>query len=215
MSDLPASARIYNNNLLKFYDFLVHGISDSFIWRCPKPNLVQWYRQHLGNQHLDIGPGSGLLLRETLNQQQLSRLVLLDVNPECLIQSSANLSEWQPQAVRASIMQALPLTEQFDSIGLGYILHCIAGTPEIKGAVIQRLAELLKPNGVLFGATILSASEPFHSATARRLMGIYNQRQIFANQTDTLAKLEMMLKQAFQRYEIKRIGSVALFAGWR
>ncbi|KPL88122.1 class I SAM-dependent methyltransferase [Herpetosiphon geysericola] len=215
MSDLPASAQIYNNHILKFYDFLVHGISDSFIWRCPKPNLVAWYRQHLRSQHLDIGPGSGLLLRETLAQHSLDKLLLLDVNPECLIQASANLTQWQPQAVRASIMQALPLSEQFESIGLGYILHCIAGTPEVKGAVLQRLDERLTPNGVLFGATILSASEPFHSATARRLMGIYNQRQIFANQTDTLANLETMLQQAFQRYEIKRIGSVALFAGWQ
>ncbi len=215
MSDLPASARVYNNHILKFYDFLVHGISDSFIWRCPKPNLVQWYQQHLRAQHLDIGPGSGLLLRETLAQRSLAKLVLLDVNPECLIQASANLTKWQPQCVRASIMQALPLNEQFESIGLGYILHCIAGTPEIKGAVLQRLAERLTADGVLFGATILSANEPFHSNTARRLMGIYNQRQIFANQTDTLANLETMLQQAFQRYEIKRIGSVALFAGWR
>ncbi len=215
MSDLPASARVYNNTMLKFYDFLVHGISDQFIWRCPKPNLVQWYRQHLRAQHLDIGPGSGLLLRETLAQRQLTKLHLLDVNPECLIQAASNLAEWQPQCVRASIMENLPLTECFESIGVGYILHCIAGTPEIKGAVLQRLAEQLTADGVLFGATILSASEPWHSKTARRLMGIYNQRQIFANQTDTLANLEQMLQQAFQRYEIKRIGSVALFAGWR
>jgi len=43
-------------------DPLVLGPIARFVWRCPTTRLVERYRQHIRDRHLDVGPGTGYFL---------------------------------------------------------------------------------------------------------------------------------------------------------
>ena len=53
----------YTRALLRLYDPLVLGLAARFVWRCPTSRLVEGYRQHIRDRHLDVGPGHWLLHR--------------------------------------------------------------------------------------------------------------------------------------------------------
>jgi hypothetical protein len=48
---------VYSSAFLRIYDPLILGFYGNVVWRCPTSRLVQHYRQHVGHQHLDVGPG--------------------------------------------------------------------------------------------------------------------------------------------------------------
>lgn len=56
----PMVARI--GFLLNLYDPFVLGPVARFVWRCPTPRLIEGYRRHVRDRHLDVGPGTGFFL---------------------------------------------------------------------------------------------------------------------------------------------------------
>ncbi len=52
----------YTRPLLRVCDPLVLGFAARFIWRCPTGRLVEGYRRHIRERHLDVGPGTGYFL---------------------------------------------------------------------------------------------------------------------------------------------------------
>lgn len=69
---------------------------------------------------------------------------------------------------------------------------------------------IVDPQGILFGATILSDAAD-HNGFGRKLMTIYNLKGIFGNSADTEAGFETHLKQHFRNVTFKREGCVLMF----
>ena len=72
---------VYTTRVLKLYDFVVLGVSNRFIWKCPTPQQLQHYEQHLSVNHLDVGVGSGYFLDHCRFPSTPPRVALLDLNP--------------------------------------------------------------------------------------------------------------------------------------
>jgi hypothetical protein len=52
--------------LLNAYDSLVLGPIARFVWRAPTTQLVERYRGHIRDRHLDVGPGTGYFLEHAV-----------------------------------------------------------------------------------------------------------------------------------------------------
>jgi hypothetical protein len=59
---VAAGHAVYTKRMLGIYDFLVLGLSNRLIWRCPTQRLVDHYNRHVTANHLDVGVGTGYFL---------------------------------------------------------------------------------------------------------------------------------------------------------
>lgn len=211
---ITAGQAIYTKFLLKLYNIWVLSFSNHWIWRCPKHYQLEQYNQNITNNHLDIGVGTGYYLKHS-NWSENTSLSLMDLNPNCLAAAKEAISNLSPVIHTADIYKPQEaLTEQFDSISMNYLLHCLPGNMKAKNTAIANAASMLKPYGVLFGATILSDKNR-QTPVSRRLARFYNQKGIFSNKNDSFAELKQVLQKHLENVEIKLIGCVALFKGYK
>jgi hypothetical protein len=212
-ADPAAIARahaIYTPVMLSFYDLLVHGLSNRFAWRCPTRRLLALYEANLAADHLEAGVGTGFFL-DRAGGPKLGRLVLLDINRNCLTRAARRLARFKPSLAQANLLA--PIEESlapFDSVGLTYVLHCLPGRMGEKLKAIDHLRPLMRERAVLFGATILGSGIAPNRA-ARTLLDLYNDKGVFNNRADSLASLSEGLRQRFGHVEIETEGCVALF----
>jgi SAM-dependent methyltransferase len=199
----------YNPALLAIYDVWVLKFMARAVWKCPIPPVVARYRQHLGRRHLDVGPGTGSLIEQAAPPD--AEITLLDPNPHVLRHASKRLAAWSPVAVEADVMKPLPLEGGFDSAALSFVLHCLRGPMSNKATAVRNVADVLTPDGVLFGGTVLGTREP-HTRPARAFLWAFNKEGGFDNRDDTAEGLHAILHASFQQVEIERSGSVALFS---
>jgi hypothetical protein len=201
---------IYTPLTLSLYDGLVHGLSNRFAWRCPTQALLRLYSANLSSNHLEAGVGTGSLI-DRAGKVDFQRLVLLDINRNCLAAAQRRLARFRPQIREASLFDPLPGEfGLFESIGLTYVLHCLPGRLPEKLSVLDRLRPLMAERGVLFGATILGRGVEANGA-ARALFRLYNRKGVFNNLEDDGEALEAGLRQRFADVEVERKGCVALF----
>lgn len=207
-----AGARIYSDFTLRFYDLFVLGVSNTFVWQCPSPRILDFYNQNVSTNHLDIGVGTGYFLDKCHFSTVDPQISLLDLNPTSLKVTVNRLARYHPAAYVANVLDPLPSSlPTFDSIGLNYLIHCLPGSMREKQVVFKNLTPFLNPGGVLFGTTILGQGTP-KNVFAKTLMRFYNQKGIFGNANDTLVDLEYSLQRNFPTYSLKVIGCVAFFA---
>lgn len=210
-----AGQAVYTPRTLRLYDLLVLGVSNRFIWNCPTPRLLQLYNDNVSNNHLDVGVGTGYYLDRCRFPSDQPRITLLDMNPNCLQATAARIARYTPTCRQANIFDTPDFGDSnFDSIGLNYVLHCLPGAMREKLVAVEHLAELLTPGGVLFGSTLLHGGVT-RGWPARRLMDLYNRKQIFSNTEDDLATLEKGLAEIFDSYEIEVVGCAALLRGYK
>ena len=154
--DDPAYAgqRDYNRVLLNAYDPLVLGPIARFVWRCPTSGLVERYRRHIREPHLDVGPGTGYFLEHS-GLPAGSRVTILDPNPTVLRHVSGRLRAFDVTAVEADVLKPLPVSGPFASAALHLVIHCLPGPLERKALAVANVAAVLAPDGVLFGASVL------------------------------------------------------------
>lgn len=206
-----AGQAVYTPRVLKIYDLLVHGVSNPWVWRCPTPRLVDLYERCVSARHLDVGVGTGYFLDRCRFPVEQPRVVLMDLNDHCLQTAAERIRRYQPTTVHCDILEPIPEgVGTFDSIGLMYVLHCLPGTIEEKACVFDHLSALLEPGGCLFGATLLSQGIR-RGLPARYLMSVYNRKQVFTNEGDTLEGLRSALEARFESVEIETAGCAALF----
>lgn len=205
----------YTEDFLKFkYDFIVHHVVNRFFWRSPTSRLHGLYERHVSANHLDVGVGSGFFLDRCRFPTAQPRVALMDLSASALVSTKRRISRYRDVAMyRANVLEPIELAERFDSVGLVYLLHCIPGTLEEKGVAVGHLKRLLKPGGVLFGATILEDPGARPHLHARFLSSQLRRAGIFANQRDTRAGLEATMKAHFDDFEIQVEGTVATFVG--
>ena len=210
--DSGPGAAIYSARALRAYDLVVHGISNTFAWKCPTPELLDLYNRNVSARHMDIGVGSGYFLDRCRFPVPDPRIALVDLNEDALRFASDRIRRYRPSTHVADVLSPLAIEEPepFRSVGLMYLLHCLPGDMSTKAAVIRNVRPLVAEDGVVFGATILAraASE---NVLARALMRFYNARGIFGNAGDTVEGLERALTESFARVSIVERGSVALF----
>ncbi len=199
----------YTRPLLKLYDPVVLGFAARFVWRCPTTRLVEGYRQHIRDRHLDVGPGTGYFL-ERSGLPAGSRVTILDPNANVLDHASQRLRHLDVTAVEADVLKPLPVDGPFDSAALHLVIHCLPGPLSRKAAAVANVAALLAPTGVLFGASVLGTSGS-QTWLSRRVLDAFNRRGAFDNLDDSEEWLGEVLAASFEHVELETVGSVAIF----
>jgi hypothetical protein len=208
-----AGQAVYTKRALRAYDFVVLGVSNRFIWRCPTGRLVDHYNTHVTANHADVGVGTGYFLDHCRFPSSSPRVALIDLNQNTLDFASRRIARYKPETYRRSVLEPICIdAPKFDSVGFNYLLHCLPGSIASKSAALDHVTALMNPHAVLFGATLLQGGvhrNPF----ARRLMQVYNQKGIFSNEADDLDRLTEELRKRFRDVSVEVVGCVALFAG--
>ena len=199
----------YTPTLLRVYDRFVLGFAARFVWRCPTPRLLQGYRDHIRDRHLDVGPGTGYFL-ERSGLAAGSRVTLLDPNPNVLAHASRRLAQLDLTAVEANVLKPLPVDGPFDSAALNLVIHCLPGPLTRKQTAVANVAAVLAPTGVLFGASVLGSSGS-HTWLSRRVLAAFNRRGAFDNLHDTEQGLRDILVASFEEVELEVVGTIAIF----
>jgi SAM-dependent methyltransferase len=200
----------YNPLLLAIYDVWVIKFMARAVWKTPIPPVVERYRRHLGSRHLEVGPGTGYCIQKA-GPPAGTEITLLDPNPHVLKHASRRLASMAPATVEADVMKPLPVDGRFDSAALSFVLHCLRGPMTNKATAVRNIADVLTPDGVLFGGTVLG-SEESHTRPARAFLWAFNKRGDFDNLEDTVDGLHGMLGASFRDVEIEVTGSSALFS---
>jgi SAM-dependent methyltransferase len=206
-----AGHTVYSPLTLALYDSVVLGISNPLVWRCPTSNILALYNRCVTDNHLDVGVGTGWYLDHCRFPGSAPRLGLLDLNAYSLAAAARRVARYRPEQYRADVLKPLALSAApFRSIAMTYLLHCLPGTLPEKAAALDHLRPLLAPDGVLFGATLLSVGVERNRA-ARALARFYNRKGVFSNVDDSLAALGSVLHERFRSVEIDVVGCAALF----
>jgi SAM-dependent methyltransferase len=200
----------YTRLLLDAYDPIVIGFVSWFVWHCPIDPLVEGYRQHIQDNHLDVGPGTGYFI-DNSGLPDGSRVTIVDPNTNVLRHTSRRLRRLEVTAVEADVLKPLPVHGPFDSAALNLVIHCLPGPLSRKARGVANVAATLSPDGVLFGASVLGRSGQ-HSWLARRVLSAFNWRGAFDNLDDTEDGLREILGASFEHVELKTVGSVAIFS---
>jgi hypothetical protein len=212
-SEIDAVAKahaIYTPAMLTFYDLLVHGVSNHFAWRCPTRRLLEMYGANLSANHLEAGIGTGFFL-DRATGAKFERLVLLDINQNCLDRAARKLARFSPSVRQANLLARIPPgADRFDSVGMTYVLHCLPGRMSEKLAAVDHIKPFMRERAVLFGATILGRGIA-PNAAARKLLDLYNDKGVFNNREDDFESLSQGLRRRFGEVEVERQGCVALF----
>lgn len=210
---VEAGQAVYSQRTLAVYDWLVLGISNRFIWKCPTPGLEAHYNKHLSANHLDVGVGTGYFLHRCRFPAETPRVALMDLNPNALAFTAQRIARYKPETYRRNVLEPIAIDAPgFDSIGVNYLLHCIPGTIESKAVAFDHLKALMNPNAVLFGSTLLHGGVQ-RSGLAKRLMDVYNKKGIFTNRHDDLEGLQRALHSRFRDVSVQVVGCGALFSG--
>ncbi|PQO41683.1 methyltransferase [Blastopirellula marina] len=213
--DTQSGHQIYTPMTLPAYDFIVHGLSNRWLWNCPTSKLRQWFDQHVSGNHLDVGVGTGYFLAHSAKLDSSGRVGLLDANQNCLRAAARRIARLQPEMIEANLAEPFAeRIEPFQSLSLMYVLHCLPGDLAFRRQVLKHCTASLLPGGCLFGATILGYPGPT-GWLGRSVMASYNRKGIFGNAEDTKSSLEEVLADFLEVISIEQIGSVALFAGIR
>lgn len=212
-AEVEAGQAIYTKRTLNAYDFVVHGVSNRFLWKCPTPRLEQLYNDHVSANHLDVGVGTGYFLDRCRFPSATPRIALMDLNSETLQFASRRIARYRPETYRRNVLEPIALEgARFDSVGMSYLLHCVPGSIEAKAVTFDHLKALMNPGGVVFGATLLQGGVT-RNWGARRLMELYNRKGVFANREDDLAALQRALELRFVDVSVEVVGCAALFTG--
>lgn len=209
---VAAGQAIYTKRTLGLYDFIVLGVSNPLVWRCPTSRLLAHYNRNVSGHHLDVGVGTGYFLDRCRFPCAAPRVALMDLNETALDYAAKRIARYAPQTHLRNVLEPITIIgEKFDSIGLNYLLHCLPGDVQSKAVVLDNLKALMAPGGVLFGATIVQGGVRPNWA-ARRLMAFYNRKGVFSNEKDDAEGWRRALEQRFSSVSFELVGCVALFS---
>lgn len=205
------SQQYFNKLSLFFYDALLYGVISKYAWGCSIGRLDAHYRKHISANHLEVGVGTGFLLKRA-PLADTARLGLMDLSANCLAKTLPKVARYRPETYVQNILEPVAhVVAPFDSIGINYVLHCVPGSLDRKSIALTHLAALLTPNGRLFGTTVLS--EGVHkNPLARPFMWLMNALGVFNNRRDNAQALENYLRAHFEVLEWSVVGVTAIFA---
>ncbi len=207
-----AGQAVYTKRTLALYDFIVLGLSNQLIWKCPTSRLLAHYDQNVTGNHLDVGAGTGFFLDRCRFPCPAPHVALMDLNQTALNYAARRIARYNPETFLCNVLEPIgSVGEKFDSIGLNYLLHCLPGDVQSKSVVFDYLKALMAPNAVLFGSTILQGGAQPNWA-ARALMAFYNSKGVFSNKDDDAQRWRRALERRFTSVSFEVVGCVALFS---
>lgn len=209
---VEAGQAVYTRRTLALYDFVVLGVSNRFIWKCPTQRIEDHYNKYVTSNHLDVGVGTGYFLDRCRFPSNSPRVALMDLNADTLEFASRRIARYQPECYRRNVLEPIALDSgKYDSVGINYLLHCIPGSMASKTVAFDHLKALMNPGAHIFGSTLLQGGVS-RSWPAKRLMAVYNKKGIFSNRDDDLESLEHELRQRFREVKVELAGCAALFS---
>ncbi len=208
-------AAVYSRPVLAVYDIFVLGFTNTFVWKCPSPKILEFYNQNVSEKHLDVGVGSGYFLDRCKFPSSLPQIALMDLNENSLQKTAKRLVRYGPKTYLRNALEPVEIGESgFGSVGLNYLLHCVPGNMLSKRAVFENLRPLLRDGGIMFGTTILGVGVR-RNWLAGRYMKIFNSKGVFCNYEDRRQDLEDGLSKTFGRHEVTTRGCIAFFRAWK
>jgi hypothetical protein len=211
--EIAAGHAFYTKRSLAVYDLAILGYFSRVAWRCPARRVLDHYNTHVSGNHLDVGVGTGYFLDRSTYPSTPPRLALMDLNRVCLEVAAQRVARYRPEIYEANVLEPVTIdAEQFDSIGMNYLLHCVPGTIRAKAVVFENLKALANPGATVFGATLLHDGVR-RNWMARQVMARNNRHGIFSNADDDLVGLEWALAQHLTDTEVSVVGCVGLFSG--
>jgi len=213
--EIKAGQAVYTPAMLRIYDWLVLGVSNRWIWKCPTPALLAHYDRHVTGNHLDVGVGTGYFLDKCRFPTATPRLALMDLNENALAFAARRAARYQPQTFVRNVLEPIAFEEKgFDSVGVNYLLHCLPGDMATKCCAFDHLKPLMNDGATIFGSTLLQDGVT-RGAAARALMAFYNSKGVFSNTQDDLDTLRRELEKRFRNVQITVVGCDALFSARR
>jgi hypothetical protein len=136
----------------------------------------------------------------------------MDLNPNPLRVAARRLRRYQPKTHQANALEPFGLPAgAFESVGLNWLLHCLPGDMAAKSIVFDHSKEVLAPDGVVFGSTVLSGGVR-HTRWSRWMMERLNRDGTFSNHDDDLEGLRAQLEQRFDGARVEVVGAVGIFS---
>lgn len=205
-------SKVYTPLSLALYDWWVLNISNNYAWHCNTDEfLIPHFKSHLGNNHMDIGVGTGFYLKKAADE--INKISLSDLNIHSLEYAKKYISDEKLNSCFChDIFNRFTgeLRGAFDSVSIFYLLHCLPGKMSDKKQAIINISETLKDDGTLYGATILGKGVQ-HNRFGSKLISVYNKKGIFSNVYDSADSLETTLASLFEDVSVNIQGAVALF----
>ena len=199
---------------MEYYDGVVNEFNCLHVWKCSRQYIINHYRSHISNYHLEIGPGSGYFLKRDILRKNpsINKLTLIDVNDDILDYSKQNLKDEYSNDITTLntdiFSHTIPSDIQFKSVGINYVLHCIPGS--LHENIDTLLTNLNSTNYNIFGATVIS--DPIHmNPIAEYELMVLNSLGIFNNKNDTYEEFQEYLINQKIKHNITKRGYVALF----
>jgi ubiquinone/menaquinone biosynthesis C-methylase UbiE len=204
------AVKLYNRLILSIYDNYVFKIVSPLFFKCPQNELVDFYRENISRNHLEIGVGTGFLLKKSAEVAGFDSLSLLDLSENCLNLTAKKLKVFKPEKYHANILERFPIHNKvFDSVGLSFVLHCVPGSFKTKGIAFDHIAAHMQKGGKLFGTTAIYYPE--QTAMAKYVMDIYNKRGMFNNTEDKKEDLVNALANNYTDVVVEQMGNVLFF----
>jgi hypothetical protein len=209
----PDSIKAYTKLGLRVYDRLVMYGLLKHVWGCNPGDLVDHYREHVTSNHADIGVGTGYCLDRCGFESHNPRLVLIDLQPNCLDYTARLLSRYRPHTYVRDVLRPMHDIpgDCFDSIALGGILHCLTGELRQKSKVFDTVTPLGRSGTKIFGYTLVSDNVPRRART-RIVHRLLNGLRVVDNSNDRLSDLRDELSSRFIDCRVAPIGCMALFS---
>src|SRR5687768_11833517 len=119
---VEAGQAIYTRSTLHAYDFVVLGVSNRFVWKCPSRRIEEHYNRHVTANHLDVGVGTGYFLDRCRFPSPTPRVALLDFNQSALEHAARRIARYKPETYRRNVLEPMLVdTAKFDSVGTNYL----------------------------------------------------------------------------------------------
>ncbi len=207
---VEAGASVYSKHNLSLYEWIFR-FNCRYAWKCPVDNMLQMYNRHVTANHLDIGVGTGYFVDCCKFPSPNPRLVLMDLNPNCLETARNRLSRYNPEVYQRNVLEPFNLAiPPFDSVGLMNVLQCLPGDMVTKQIVFENVKAVLKPGGILFGSSIFYKGVD-RNILATMLTKLFNLRKIFTNMEDDIEVFKQNLNHHFSESHVQIAGCEALF----
>lgn len=206
---------IYKSWDLLIYEVWVLGIVSTWAWGCGTDQyLLPQFRANVGQKHhLDVGSGTGYYLRKG-NLPPSTKLTLVDLERPALevgLKRCGRTSGVDVHGLVADILQPLPVDDQFDSVSMYYLLHCIPAPVEAKCHIFQHIKKNMTADGVIHGANVLGRGVRRDNAFAAHVRRRVLEAGIFHNEEDNAYDFEHALRNNFHEVQTSVVGSVFVF----